>query len=113
MNWKLRCFCLLAALTVTPSMGAVSSLNCPLTCSAGQAGFSGGVDIGPPGTNLSVSFGPRVDGLGMQDPCGACPGSPCKLGVTIVWNNNGTGDLLEWDYGGISSGPLTQFNRGG
>ncbi len=101
-------------LALCGGFGPIDEEACPLVCAAVPTGMAGGINIGPPGTSFSVSFGPKVDGNGMDDPCAACPGKPCKEGVQITFNGNGTGWCLRYTYGPLgSSNPLTEYYRGG
>lgn len=117
MSWSVYVLSILVAPAICVPCGSSGPLyedDCPLVCTAVPTGMAGGINIGPPGTSFSVSFGPKVDGKGLGDPCAACPGKPCKEGVVVAFNGNGTGWCLRYTYGPLgSSSPLTDYSRGG
>lgn len=104
---------LLALASMVMLGAAPAAEDCPLTCTPNPSGMPGGVNLGPSGTSFSVLFGGSTSGLGHQNPCSACPGSPCTQETTVVWNNNATGWLMQYTYAGIQSAGLKQYSRGG
>lgn len=107
--------CTLALLIGVPALTGANPVEgeCPLTCTPNPSGMAGGVHIGPPGTSFTVIFGATTPGLGRENPCASCPGSPCVQETSVVWNNNGTGWLMQYTYGGIQSTGLKAYARGG
>lgn len=88
--------------------------ECPLVCTANPSGSSGGIDIGPGSSDFNVIFGTKTDGHGLENPCAACPGSPCKQEVAIVFSQNSTNWCLRYSYGPLgTSAPLPSFSRAG
>lgn len=58
MRLKFVVLCL-AAVLAGQSTGAMRPLDCPRICYAQQADYPGGINVGPQGTSLTISFGPR------------------------------------------------------